>query len=253
MGRETFLDSSTSSDLPQPARVVMHLAEPYLDKGRHLFTDRFYSSIPLALALESRNTSFTGTLVKNRVDLPDEIRWHLHLKQGEVVAFRYNSMLALAWRAETKKNPVLMLSTEGSASMVDVPRRRSRQPPQPKPVVVHTYNQHMNGVDIADQHSVYYSFLRKTIKWWRKMFFWLIETSVVNSFIMYKIVLSPSKPNHLAYRRTVVESYASRYISAAPPRRRLSCPHGQDQPDPERLNGRLHLLGKSSSLHDCCL
>ena len=251
MGHETFLTSTTSTDLPQPARVVMHLAEPYLDKGRHLFTDRYYSSIPLAKALESRNTSFTGTIVKNRTDLPDEIRWYLRLKHGEVVVFRDNSMLAVAWRAETKKNPVIMLSTDCSGNMVQVPRRRSGAPPQAKPMVVHTYNQHMNGVDIADQHSVYYSFLRKTVKWWRKMFFWLIETSVVNSYILHNIVLCPRKPNHLAYRRAVVESYASRYISAAPPRRRLGCSQRQHQIEPERLNGRLHLLGKSSSLHDC--
>ena len=161
MGRETLDTSTTSSELPQPARVVMHLAEPYLDKGRHLFTDRYYSSIPLAKALENRNTSFTGTIVKNRIDLPDEIRGSLHLKSGEVVAFRNGSFLALAWRGETKKKPVIMLSTEGSANMVDVPRRRTRAAPQAKPLVVHTYNQHMNGVDIADQHSVYYSFFAK--------------------------------------------------------------------------------------------
>ena len=86
MGWETLNTSTTSSELPQPARVVMHLAEPYLDKGRHLFTDRYYSSIPLAKALENRNTSITGTIVKNRIDLPDEtyIRkvakwWHFEM------------------------------------------------------------------------------------------------------------------------------------------------------------------------------
>ena len=42
----------TNSQLPQSARVGMHLAEPYL---HHLFTDRYDSSVPLHAA----NTDFT--------------------------------------------------------------------------------------------------------------------------------------------------------------------------------------------------
>ena len=61
----------------------------------------------------------------------------------------------------------------------------------------------MNGVDIADQHSVYYSFIRKTVKWWKKIVFWLIETSMINSYILYKLtVASPKSPD--AYRRSVM-------------------------------------------------
>ena len=53
----------------------------------------------------------------------------------------------------------------------------------------------MNGVDIVDQHSVYYSFSRKTVKWWKKIVFWLRETSMVNSYILYKLtVASPKSP-----------------------------------------------------------
>ncbi len=40
-----------------------------------------------------------------------------------------------------------------------------------KPVVVHDYNQHMLGVDKLDQLASYYSFLHKSVKWWRRVFF----------------------------------------------------------------------------------
>ena len=61
------------STFPQPARVVLHLLQPYLHKGYHVFTDRYYSSIPLAKALLDNQTAFTGRLVHDRVDLPDPI------------------------------------------------------------------------------------------------------------------------------------------------------------------------------------
>ena len=52
-----------------------------------------------------------------------------------------------------------------------------------KPVVVHDYNQ---GVDKLDQIASYYSFLHKSVKWWRKVFFWLLEVAVINAFIIHK-------------------------------------------------------------------
>ena len=39
------------------------------------------------------------------------------------------------------------------------------------PKMVHHYNQHMMGVDRMDKMMAYYSFQRKSIKWWRKVFF----------------------------------------------------------------------------------
>ena len=87
-----------------------------------------------------------------------------------------------------------MLSTTCSAAMT-VLTPHSRRPPVSKSAVVDCYSHFMNGVDIADQHSVYYRFIRKTVKWWKKIAFWLIETSMVNSYILYKLtVASPKSP-----------------------------------------------------------
>ena len=44
----------------------------------------------------------------------------------------------------------------------------------------------MNGVDISDQYKATYPFTRKTFKWWRKVFFWLIDLCVANSYALYK-------------------------------------------------------------------
>ena len=65
-----------------------------------MFTDRYYTSIPLAQALSEHDTAFTGTSNKNRAELPDEIRVMSRLKGGEVMAYRTPKLLALAWQAE---------------------------------------------------------------------------------------------------------------------------------------------------------
>ena len=61
-----------------------------------------------------------------------------------------------------------------------------------KILVVDRYNQGMGGVDKANQYAVYYSIDRKSKKWWRKLVFYLLEVTIVNSYILYKeTVVSP--------------------------------------------------------------
>ena len=131
--------------LPQPARVVMHLMRPFFNRGHHVYTDRYYSSIPLAQTLQEVGTSFTGTLVKNTVGLPDVVRSSSFRLQGdEVRAFRAGSLLCVAWQAATKKKPLIVLSSDCAHNMVTVTSQRTTQQ---KPVVVDRYNYSMNGVD----------------------------------------------------------------------------------------------------------
>ena len=199
-GRDTLANASSQyDDLPQPVQVVLHLVEPYLHQGHHVFTDRYYTSIPLVQALSTRNTAFTGTAMKNRVDLPDQIcSKSFKLKDDEIRAYHTDRLLALGWRAAQKKKPVIMLSSEEPAKVVTIRNRRDQE--VRKPQVVHHYNQSMNKVDIADQCNVYYSFIRRSKKWWRKVFFWLFEVTVVISYTLYKI-MSPQKLTHLEYRQ----------------------------------------------------
>ena len=80
--------------LPQPARVVMELMRPYLNRGHHLYTDRYYISVPLSQALLEAGTHFTGTCVKSRIGLPDVIRSSsFRLGNDEVCAYRAGALV----------------------------------------------------------------------------------------------------------------------------------------------------------------
>ena len=106
-GADTLENSNSAySLLPQPARIVLHLVEPYLGKGQTtVITDRYYTSLPLAM---THNTSFIGTVIKNRVDLPDAIRSpSFCLANDEIVAYRTDRLLSLGWRAAQKRSHFL--------------------------------------------------------------------------------------------------------------------------------------------------
>ena len=62
----------------------------------------------------------------------------------------------------------------------------------------------MGAVDRADHYCVFYSFTRNTLRWWRKILFWLLEVYVVNSFILYKKVTGLEGLRHLANKKNLI-------------------------------------------------
>ena len=121
-----------------------------------------------------------------------------------------------------------------------------------KPLAVDCYNHSMNGVDRNDQHCVYYSFVHKTLKWWRKLFLYLLECSTVNSYILYRDACCAEGKRPLTaldFRCSVIEDLVQEHLqqSASHPsvgRRRIG-------PTPTRLNKRLHLLEERATYRNC--
>ena len=137
--------------------------------------------------------------------------------------------MVLAWKDKGK--PTLMISSVHPASMTCVDGLgRSKV----KRLVVHKYNQSMGGVDKADQFGVYYSFDRKSVKWWHKLMFWLLEVSIVNTYILYReTVVSPLL--HADFRRNLVVGLCEQW-PVGDIRRQLMLPR-----DWERFQGRRYL------------
>lgn len=93
------------------------------------------------------------------------------MKKGEVTAYRRgNSYMALAWR---DKRQVTMLSSAHNASTKEVTRKIAggKTLTLKKPVVICDYTENMGAVDRADHYCASYAFSRKSMKWWRKLFF----------------------------------------------------------------------------------
>ncbi len=98
---------------------------------------------------------------------------------------------------------------------------RATSQPKAKLKVVEDYNQCMLGVDKLDQLASYYSFPHKSVKWWRKVFFWCVEVTAVNSYIIYKEQAQKhgeQVTTHLGYRRQLIEFLFESIRSNAVPR-----------------------------------
>ena len=54
-----------------------------------------------------------------------------------------------------------------------------------KPEMINEYNKYMNGVNKCDQYLASYSIDRKTLKWWKKIFFCVLDVCILNAMITY--------------------------------------------------------------------
>ena len=118
-----------------------------------------------------------------------------------------------------------------------------------KPAVVVEYNAYMLGVDKMDQLVTYYSFVHKTVKWWRKVFFWMLEVATVNSYILYKeeSIRNGVRPmSHLGFRHHLIDILSQPLLTM--PRVRMGPRAVQSL---ERLQNTNHFLTKGTKRKDC--
>ena len=171
-------DIKKTPELGVSGSVVMTLLEPYLDQGHNLFVDNWFTSVRLFETVFERSTGACGTVRKNRVNLPD---LEEKIEKGQQIYKHTNNLLALKWR---DKQEVMMLSTIHEPQMKYTERHNSRVQ---KPVSVLDYNLNSHAIDKVDMQISFVACLRKTVKWYRKLFFHMLDLSVFNSYLLYKV------------------------------------------------------------------
>jgi len=103
------------------------------------------------------------------------------LKKGEKISRQRNHLLSIKWK---DIRDVFFLTTAHEDVLVEAPLPRGAHR-KIKPAAVLAYK-YKTGVDRSYQMLSYYSFERKTIKWWKILFFHLFDLAVVNAHILHK-------------------------------------------------------------------
>nr|CAH7740636.1 unnamed protein product [Callosobruchus chinensis] len=65
----------------------------------------------------------------------------------------------------------------------------------PCPEAISDYNRYMGGVDRFDQYHANYSISWKSRRWWMKIFYYLVDASIVNSYVLYRETLKKKNPS----------------------------------------------------------
>ena len=168
------------AELGLSGSIVKTFMEPYLDRNHVLFVDNWYTSPKLLQYLFNRSTGGCGTVRRNRKKMPPVAAMK---ERGTVVFSSANNILATFWM---DKREVALLSTIHVPRMVLSdnidPRTRERVM---KPECVVDYNINMRLVDKSDAMISSIECTRKTLKWYKRFFFHLVDMSMLNAHVLF--------------------------------------------------------------------
>ena len=176
--------------------VVTELVQPFYYQGYSVFFDNLYTSPTLLHFLKEKGISCTGTLRTNRRGIPASV---VQLKnalnrsgvpRGMGYYIRDNDDVYVCWR---DNSCVCVLSNEYPGHSDGVVKRSGRNESGefqsmelPLPAAIKQYNRFMGGVDMSDQLISYHRVLRQTKKYWKTLFYHLLEICLTNAAILDK-------------------------------------------------------------------
>jgi len=170
----------TNSEHNTAFSVVNRLYDKIKGKGHCVYMDRLFSSPKIFDHLWGCKTKAVGTVMSNRKEMPKQA-FSGKLKKGEKITRQRDHLLAIKWK---DIRDFFFLTTAHESVLVEEPSSRGPHHKM-KPAAVLDYNKYKIGVDRSDQMLSYYSFERKTIKWWKKLIFHLFDLVIVNAHILH--------------------------------------------------------------------
>ena len=195
---ETLYNETDFPNLGASGNVVVRLCKILSSEHHRLYFDNFYTSLPLMVYLEEWKQVHTlGTLRRNRIPgipLTDPSKY---MKQGRGSSEEYVGelnevpLILVSW----KDNKVVSLastfvgcSPEGKVQRYD--RQKKEKVEVTRPHIVDLYNRHMGGVDLLDANLARNRILLRSRKWYTKLFYHFLDLAIVNSWTVYKRVIS---------------------------------------------------------------
>lgn len=169
-------------------RVVTKLASTIKADDVVLCFDRFFTSVNL---LQTIKYPALGTVITNRKNVPvvkDK------LKRGECVFLCSSTGLLYSKWHDTKEVSIISNCHKADVTQVSKTIKSGSKINIDCPEVIGFYRKNMGGVDRADQLIGLYSHDRKSCKWWKKVFYTLLNMAAVNSWIMYNQIRQKKTP-----------------------------------------------------------
>lgn len=150
--------------------------------------DNWFTSVPLARdMLTIHKITIVGTIRGDKVEIPPAMK-ELKSKSVNSVMFGYDNKLLLAsYKAKKNKMVFLLSSTHENGTVSEA---------SGKPDVVEFYNCTKGAVDTFDEMSSIMSCSRKTQRWPLCIFYGIINSTLINAYVIYvhNMVKKKQKP-----------------------------------------------------------
>lgn len=155
--------------------VVKKLHEPLVNKGYHITTDNFFTSLSLSNYLMAKKTTLAGTVRLNSKFVCPAQRAKKPLHTSE--HFTKDENVVVAYQCKNNKK-VILLSSFHQSTRVEAEGKC-------KPEIVKFYNKTKVAVDSMDAMLRLYSTKSATRRWPLAVFFDILDKAALNSWILH--------------------------------------------------------------------
>ena len=171
--------------------IVLKLLESLKGKGHRVFFDSWYSSVSLVEKLTEKGFQVISTLRNNTKNLPPKSEFNKNSNN-----FAYCNEIGAMIQKFSDKKDVYFISN------YDVALDDIRN----------IYNFQNRGVDKMNENMSFYNIERRTVKWWKKIFFFGIEVAITNAKILHdKFFNSYPGYDQLTFRKNLIMQLFSGY------------------------------------------
>lgn len=224
--------------------TVMRMLQGYEDKAHILFTDNWFTSPALLLALQQKGVRLCGSVRRNRKGMPAIAEADVRaLNRGEWIQRQKGDMTLAVWRDQK----VMWLlynhcSPEETASL-DRWNDAGRKVSVGCPRAIRDYFYGARSVDVLSQ--LHYAYLpgRKAQRSWPRLAWWLLDMCVINAFKLWS--RGQQHPGQLRFR----EELMLELLKQLPPEQKPQ--RASRRPDPAESPAKDHYSLLTNVDRDC--
>lgn len=162
-------------------QLVLNLAGPFLDKGRNITADRFFTSKAIAEELLQRRTTYVGTIARNKREIPPMLHSKMTPGESKFVFGGTDKKLTLQSSQVKRNRKVYLLSSMHH----DLPT--SIESTSGKSDIQLFYNSTKAGVDVLDEMCKGFSTRSRVLRWPLVHLHNILDVTAINTHTIYRI------------------------------------------------------------------
>lgn len=183
-------------DLGATSNVVVRLSRVIpTNKNHKLFFDNYYTSLPVMVYLKKKGIDTVGTFRRNRfpnlkfMSEKEIMKKPRGTSEECITVIDDVPITAVQWRDNKIVNIASTFVGELEKNIVKrFDKKLNKKIEVSRPNIIQMYNSNMGGVDLIDSMIARYRIIMRTKKWYIKIFYHLLDMTVVNSWLLYKKV-----------------------------------------------------------------
>ena len=80
----------------------------------------------------------------------------------------------------------------------------------------------MKGVDLFNKAASFYMFNRRSVRWYRKIIFWIVEVALNNSYLNYRDNSEDEFITPLDFRKAIIKEWQDDFLNSKSANKKLS-------------------------------